>query len=150
METMCDTHLLATDTNCGTHAVLIYNIHMKLFLYLGIRLWKRTVAWGYVCVDVLRLDTRESVNVMLEDPLSSDYWRGMSTRAPCCDKNDKRSQTVHSLCDVQWNGIYAKFRENSSSDFTSHYRLETRGRVNWQMGIIPWDYLLYERKKERK
>jgi len=87
-------------------------------------------AWGWVCVDVRNLNTRGSVNLMLQDPLSSDYWRGKVTRAPCCDKNDKRSQTVNSLCEVKRNGIYAKFHENSSSDFTSHYRVETRGRMN--------------------
>ena len=73
---------------------------------------------------------RGCVHLMLQDPPSSDYRCGKVTGAPCCDEIDKGSHTVHSLCEVQQNVIYAKFNENSSSDFTSHYRLETRGRMN--------------------
>ena len=148
METKCDTHLRET------HMLYEYTVSIWTYFCSQESGFESVRGMGLcvcvcVCVCVRNLDTRGSVNLMLQDPLSSDYWRGKVTRAPC-DKNDKRSPTAHSLCEVQQNGIYAKFHENSSGDFTGHCRLETHGRMNWETGIIPWEYLLYGKRKEHE
>jgi hypothetical protein len=85
---------------------------MKLFLYSGIRLGKR------------QLDAFKTLCQVTTDAVRSHGLHFVT-------KMTKKGQTVHSLCEVQRNGIYAKFNENSSNDFTNHFRLvQTRGRMN--------------------